>query len=149
MTHYQRWRRTGSTVRPTQHDILMRRVEWDDGCLVDPHCRPGVYPLVGKRKATHIVLEHHGHLRPRGAHALHSCDRTECVNIEHLRWGTHAENMADMAARKRACTGRRKLTDDDLDAIRADARPRRIIAKQYGIHVNTVGQIKARTHGYG
>lgn len=36
-----------------------------------------------------------------GAHALHSCDRPECANPAHLRWGTHAENMADMTAKGR------------------------------------------------
>ena len=95
-----------------------------------------------------MVLEHHGRPRPPGTEVLHSCDRTECVNIEHLRWGTHAENMAEMSARSRA-KGHRKLTDAQLDAIRADDRPRRVIAHQYGIHVNTVGQIRNRTHGYG
>jgi hypothetical protein len=36
-----------------------------------------------------------------GMEPCHSCDRPACVAPAHLRWGTHKENMAEMAARKR------------------------------------------------
>lgn len=31
----------------------------------------------------------------------HSCDRPECVSPDHLHWGTHRENMIEMAERQR------------------------------------------------
>lgn len=60
-----------------------------------------------------------------GAHILHSCDNPACVNPSHLREGTHAENMEDMANKGRGRAPRRpgqencnaKLTESHVVAI--------------------------------
>lgn len=47
------------------------------------------------------VLIMHTGIEPDGMFALHSCDNRKCVNPEHLRWGTNADNIADKVLRKR------------------------------------------------
>lgn len=53
---------------------------------------------------------------------LHSCDNRKCVNPNHLREGTHKENMQDMVNRNRQSKGvdchSAKLTPDDVLKIR-------------------------------
>jgi|SRR6185312_13275164 len=42
---------------------------------------------------------------PRDMHVLHGCDNRRCCNPEHLRLGTHAENMKDKVVRGRSWRG--------------------------------------------
>lgn len=75
-----------------------------------------------------------------------------CVNSQHLKPGTKAQNNADMATRGRARGGgppgerhgRAKLTEVQVLAIRRDERGQSAIALQYGVHQATVSAIKRR-----
>jgi hypothetical protein len=84
---------------------------------------------------------------------MHTCDNRLCCNPDHLRLGSHSDNMADMKAkgrRKRIATGsangRAKLTLEQVVAIRMDTRGKRAIAPDYGISPAQVQRIRKGTH---
>lgn len=94
-----------------------------------------------------------------GIVAMHLCDNPPCVNPEHLRWGTIAENNADMIAKGRGGKGERmsrkgmasgmaKLTDTQVLEIRALAElgntSQRAIARLYGMSHTMIQHIIQR-----
>lgn len=70
---------------------------------------------------------------------LHSCDNPSCVNPAHLREGTHLENMRDMRRRGRAS---KRLTLEQVTAIRTAQGTHRQLAELYGVSHRTIGQIR-------
>jgi len=92
---------------------------------------------------------------PAGKYVLHSCDNPPCVNPDHLRAGSQAENFQeavdkgrfDYAARKMPVGEQHhaaKLTEADVRAIRAAAGSQRQIGVMYGISQAAVHNIRAR-----
>lgn len=85
---------------------------------------------------------------PEGMYVCHSCDVRGCVNPAHLFLGTNADNLADMAKKGRSPRGeihhRTKLDIWSVIFIRADRRPLRAIAADYGISRSGAGDIKLR-----
>jgi len=83
---------------------------------------------------------------PDGMLVLHRCDNPSCVNRDHLYFGTHKENMKDMVQKKRQAKGAKihtaKLTEDDVNKIRNDNRLHKVIANEYNVSDNLIGQIK-------
>lgn len=88
-----------------------------------------------------------------GEMALHSCDNRGCVNPEHLRIGTHANNMQDKIDRDRFTRtpgeshGMHKLTDDAVRSIRerlANGERQRVLATEHGVSQALISFIKTR-----
>lgn len=115
----------------------------------------GVLSSRGKHMGAHRFSyeRSHGPI-PSGACVCHRCDNPACVNPDHLFLGTHAENMADMAAKGRAdrtskLYGERiakKLTLEQARVIR-DTSPLDAtigqLAKQYGVSDSVISGIWA------
>jgi hypothetical protein len=70
----------------------------------------------GRSHRAHRVAwaEEHGE-DPGDGHVMHSCDTPLCVNPDHLKLGTHQENMADKARKARG--GRALLLEDQVHRV--------------------------------
>lgn len=59
---------------------------------------------------------------PRGMNILHECDRTNCINPDHLFLGTQADNVKDMVMKNRQAVGEKLpqsiLSEIDVNEIR-------------------------------
>ena len=91
-----------------------------------------------------------------GKVVMHLCDNPPCVNVNHLRVGTVAENNADRDAKGRARGGagarrgernhQAKLTQEQVNEIRqrmlsAQRGTQARLAEEYGLHRTYVGKI--------
>ena len=87
---------------------------------------------------------------PAGLLVLHHCDNPPCCNPAHLYVGTAKDNARDCKARGRRAkryrphTRVRKLTDEQVRAIRADPRPLYIVASEHGVSETTVADVRSR-----
>lgn len=105
---------------------------------------------------------------PAGGMVCHKCDVPTCVNPDHLYLGDHKSNMADMKNRRRyfaatqpdrcreagvksgkantwakgVMNPKAKLSDDQVNSIRIDVRPTKIVAGEYGVDRTTVQRIR-------
>lgn len=96
-----------------------------------------------------VLEEALGRPLAEGMVTRHTCDNPPCCNPAHLIEGTQAQNLADMVARGRSRTGERhhaaRLTADQVAAIRADPRPSRALAEEYGVGDRQIRKIRQGT----
>lgn len=107
------------------------------------------------RRATHVAwLAMHGELPPSGMIVMHNCDTPECTNPDHLRLGTHKDNMQDKVAKKRDLREdglhfNSKVTPEQVRYLRANwpGTPLEVLAEEVGLSRAATWQIAAgRNH---
>jgi hypothetical protein len=129
----------------------------EDGCHVWTHGKNrlgyGVVKLPGKKKpglAHRVALELKlGREIGNGLCALHSCDNPPCCNPNHLREGTHVDNVNEKVGKGRQSIlqgeahGSSKLTDSQVrDIIRnANTYTQQRISELYNISRPTISDI--------
>lgn len=81
-----------------------------------------------------------------GMEILHSCDNPPCVNPFHLFMGTTLDNRRDAfrKGRQKPPQPLKKLTPEDVLAIRKSTGTNAAIAAMYGIAPSAVSRIKHR-----
>jgi hypothetical protein len=134
----------------------------ENGCINFTGARSrfghGELGFKGKKYRAHrLSYETHIGTIPDGLVVCHRCDNPACINPKHLFLGTQADNLADARQKGRMKTpnprgerhGLSKLTSSDIIKIRADRRPQRAIAADYGVAQSTIKNIKiGRTWGH-
>jgi hypothetical protein len=121
-------------ARPFRHETFWDRVEKhviidEKGCHLFTGCLNhdgyGRIGKDGKNVYVHreVFRKHNPEIEMTGV-IMHTCDTPNCVNPEHLKHGTVADNIADMVAKGRRVTVKgsnqpdAKLHEDDIPAIR-------------------------------
>lgn len=130
----------GETYRHTPEMFFAKTDKLENGCWVWRGYKDkwgyGHVGLNGRRKQAHRhAYELTYGKPPTGRLVMHICDNPPCINPQHLRLGTDADNNRDKVVKGRHPT---KLTVEQVREIKAAlATPykgiNKALAKQYGV----------------
>lgn len=87
---------------------------------------------------------------PDGMVIMHLCDNPRCVNIDHLKVGTHKDNCDDKVSKLRHRFGERnhfsKLTEPDVREIRRRSTHESMsaIARDFNVSRQAVSRVISR-----
>ena len=132
----------------------------DNGCIKClSHCtdKDGYVRIRynGKHDRLFRVLyqQKHGEIQ-KGLILRHLCNNAWCVNVEHLKVGTHKENYQDMVNCGRSCKGKQnlkisgekntnhKLSEKQVKEIYLSKLSLKTLSKIYGVSTSNISYIK-------
>jgi hypothetical protein len=140
------------------HNILITNsVFRDSGCIEYTKVDSLGYGLIQSYKEgekVHLLahrlaymLEHELVLTPEQI-IMHSCDNPCCVNPNHLKLGTHNDNVQDKVNKNRQAkgttNGRAKLNEEKVRIIRSSSNSNTELAKRYGVDAKVIRNVKQR-----
>jgi len=106
---------------------------------------------VSLRQATHVAVElfRPDDIRPSINYGImHSCDNPGCVNPDHLKWGTPAENQLDKVIKNRQRKGEShpfaKLSLEQVEQIRSlcsEGKTQREVGELFNVSNQQVSRI--------
>jgi len=118
--------------------------EWMGSCGTPGYGNWGLGGVQAAHKATYRLFNG----EPAGL-VLHRCGNRKCCNPDHLYDGTYKDNRRDSEVHGTAPIGSRngqsKLTEEQVLAIRADKRQRKVIAAEYGVSPTAITNIRQGT----
>lgn len=116
----------------------------------------GRFSLKDKHRMAHrLSMEYFSGGISEDLNVCHHCDNRLCVNPNHLFLGTQSDNLKDAAAKggmyrpdtRGHRNGNTKLTVSDVCSIRSKLSAgiqQKHLAKAYGVHPETISNIKTR-----
>ena len=143
----------------TKEMLISKSIENENGCLVWQRGRNSYgYGIVydkgnSKQFAAHrVMMQLELETDIAGHHVLHTCDNPSCINPNHLKLGSHKDNMADKKEKGRQCKGFDHgscvVTPEQVDIILSDKRSTRKIANMLGISHGTVHRVRTMPSKY-
>lgn len=97
-------------------------------------------------RATHYSMYLHTGFMAQTLLVCHKCDHRYCVNPDHLFFGTHDDNMKDMAEKGRAAHGsthnKSKLSDTDIQFIRNSGLTNVALGKMLKVSHSTIARVR-------
>ncbi len=157
-SHYRRWKSYGDPLGGKNFDGTAEKYFFKtyktttDDCIVWPfnkyHTGHGNFNYRGKCTRVHrLAMELLVGRQPKDKpEVMHLCNVPACYNIKHLKYGTHAENMAYMSESGRSPIGERcgtsKLKERHIIPILEDRRANTYIASDYGVSSGAIWKIK-------
>lgn len=159
--HYSRWYKTGdphqATIAPRGAALAFLRDHVDyigEECVLWPfkaQYRQG-YGSVwfeGRLTGAHRLMCRLAHGEPpAGFEAAHACHNRLCVNPNHLRWSSRADNLAERRVPHGECGATAKLHNGQVRKIRemvASGMSHGSIANEFGVARRTISAIASRT----
>jgi DNA-binding XRE family transcriptional regulator len=79
-----------------------------------------------------------------GKCVLHECDTPACCNPNHLRLGSHRENMLDATVKGRMSKKLQPADVMEIRRLRAEGHTQQVLADRFGVSRTTIQQIERR-----